>query len=346
MKNQFHKLGCSFDWSREFSTCDPVYYRWTQYWFLKMLENDLAYQKEALVNWDPVDQTVLADEQVDDSGRSWRSGAKIEKKRLRQWFLRTTKFSKSLYDGLNDTTLENWRDITKIQQHWIGECTGFSFDFKLRDKGYIKDECLTVWTSVPEFIHGVSFIALSLDHILSKCANVQGRETACRLDIDAINPFSNKPIPIFASGKISYPVGADAHIGIPSFDHEDMIFAQSHGLEVIKILDDSGTSGSMLINSNEFSGMSIDDAREKICKKAMEEGFGGYPTSSKLRDWLISRQRYWGTPIPVIHCANCKVVPVPYKDLPVLLPHVEYFSAKGSSPLNNIEKWVNVECPR
>lgn len=170
MKSQLEDLACLFDWDREITTCQPEYYRWTQYLFVKMFKEGLAYQKEAIVNWDPIDQTVLADEQVDDRGRSWRSGALVEKKPLKQWFLRTTRFSKDLYEGLDDPSLENWKDIVKIQRNWIGECTGTSVEFKLDDI----DQKLTVWTDRPELLSLVAFIGIGPDHILNQDQNILG----------------------------------------------------------------------------------------------------------------------------------------------------------------------------
>ena len=165
MKSQLDELCCLFDWDRELATCDPSYYKWTQYLFIKMFENDLAYQRESMVNWDPVDQTVLADEQVDDKGLSWRSGAQVEKRPLKQWFLRSTRFSKDLYDGLDDPTLLNWRDIIKIQKNWIGECNGTNIDFKFGDN---KNSVLSTWTDMPEFLNETAFIGISSGHLLDR----------------------------------------------------------------------------------------------------------------------------------------------------------------------------------
>lgn len=165
MKNQLNKLGCSFDWSREVTTCDPAYYKWTQYLFIQLHKAGLVYQKESLVNWDPVDQTVLADEQVDMNGCSWRSGAKVEKKPLKQWFVKTTKYAKALYDGLSDPILDNWRDIIKLQKHWIGECNGVVFDFQFKQN---KNDFITVWTSYPEFVEYATFIAVAPNSLVGK----------------------------------------------------------------------------------------------------------------------------------------------------------------------------------
>ncbi|CAG2061426.1 unnamed protein product, partial [Timema podura] len=264
MKKQMKQLGCSFDWDREVSTCDPSYYRWTQALFLKLYDSGLVYRKEALVNWDPVDQTVLADEQVDENGCSWRSGAKVEKKLLNQWFIRATQFAKSLYDGLSDPMLKNWRDIIKVQKHWIGECDGTTFEFEL--EGIKSETRVNVWTRNPESVLEATFIAVSPGSVLDK--------------LDSGETFK----------------------------------------EAVK---------------------------ERVCEIARKKNIGGYPVSSKLRDWLISRQRYWGTPIPMIHCTSCGgVQPVPLKDLPVVLPEIECLSSRGQSPLLDATDWLHTKCPK
>nr|CAD7601834.1 unnamed protein product [Timema genevievae] len=260
MKKQMKQLGCSFDWDREVSTCDPSYYHWTQTLFLKLYDSGLVYRKEALVNWDPVDQTVLADEQVDENGCSWRSGAKIEKKLLNQWFIRATQFAKSLYDGLSDPLLKNWRDIIKVQKHWIGECDGTTFEFEL--EGIKSETRVNVWTRNPESVLEATFIAVSPGSVLDK------------------------------------------------LDSEEAM-------------------------------------KERVCEIARKKNIGGYPVSSKLRDWLISRQRYWGTPIPMIHCTSCGgVQPVPLKDLPVVLPEIECLASRGQSPLLDATDWLHTKCPK
>lgn len=288
MKDNMELFNFSFDWSREFATCDGDYYKWTQYLFLKMYENDLVYRKDALVNWDPIDETVLADEQVDAAGRSWRSGAKVVKKKLKQWFIRTTRFSKALFDGLDDPELKDWRDIIKIQKNWIGICDGINMDFEILGM----DQNLTVWLKDPEFIDQGQFIAIK------KNSFWDGTKISVK------NPFTSDVIPVFVSDDFDYPDGCDTYLGLPDLKPSDKKFAIDNGIYVEKIKP--------IIEEDELK-----EYRKKICAEAKRRGIGGWPTSSKLRDWLISRQRFWGTPIPIIHCENCGPQGVPDYRLPI-----------------------------
>ncbi|KAG4081191.1 hypothetical protein HA402_014639 [Bradysia odoriphaga] len=292
MKNQLIDLGCSFDWDRELATCDPTFYKWTQWLFLKLFNAGLAYQKEASVNWDPIDNTVLANEQVDENGNSWRSGAKVETKLLRQWFIKTTKFSKSLYDRLESHTLDDWRDIVKIQKHWIGECNGFRFDLTT-DNGSV----LNVWTKTPEHFESAAFIAVGKDHVLNSDKIADGM-----LDFRVNNPFNGKSMPVLASGTIEFPHGCDTYLGLPSVSECDKEVAFRHNITLI--------SENIVEN--------LDRRRQRILSKAQSLNIGGFACSSHLKDWLISRQRHWGTPIPIIHCQDCGAVPVAESDLPVV----------------------------
>ncbi|KAJ8925000.1 hypothetical protein NQ315_001165 [Exocentrus adspersus] len=324
MKKQLKELGCSFDWDREIATCDPEYYKWTQDLFLKLYDAGLVYQKEALVNWDPVDQTVLADEQVDENGCSWRSGAVVEKKLLRQWFVKTTKFAKDLLEGLDDSVLNDWRDIIKLQRHWIGECDGVHFDFKFTSG----NETLSLWTDKPAYIEHVKFVAISYKHILARKLTKSTVGTV-KLDIELQNPFNDERIPLYATDEINFLPGTDTYVGIPDVLEEATAFAKKHNIRYSNV--------PICINEEQQA--------QVICNKAQQLNIGGYWTSAKLRDWLISRQRYWGTPIPIIHCPNCGARPVPKKDLPVELPKLSKLSEKGSSHLSDIEKFVNTTCP-
>ncbi len=269
MKKQLIKLGISFDWQRELATCSPEYYRWTQFIFLKLYEKGFLYQKEALVNWDPVDQTVLAEEQVDANGCSWRSGAKVQKIPLKQWFIKTTKLSQSLTEGLNDMTEEDWGDITKLQKHWIGECNGYIFELPLSD---LSKGTLSVWTSNPESLKSAQFIALKSEHILNK---PEYRDSSSQLKIYARNPLNDYLLPLVIADDLDYPEGSDSLIGDPLID--------SKLSQILTKLNLSVSS-----NNDQRTG-------EEICQKAVAENWGGYKASSKLRDWLVSRQRYWGT---------------------------------------------------
>ncbi|XP_055934814.1 probable leucine--tRNA ligase, mitochondrial [Argiope bruennichi] len=344
MKKQLKDFNICFDWDRELKTCDASYYKWTQYIFLLMFEHGLAYKKQALVNWDPVDQTVLADEQVDENGFSWRSGCKVEKRRLSQWFLRTSEFSKNLYDGLNDPSLIEWRDVTKIQQHWIGEPDGFIIHFDVFHKNEILSKALTVWTNTPELLYGAAFIGISPDNHFN--ASEYGGGSTIKdhcLDITVKHPFTGKLLPVFVSSNLNHSPATDSCLGIPVNENiQHLDFATKHNIDIIEIIDEASNC---LRNSDEFSGMDRKTARKKIITKAENNGIKVYQASRKLRDWLISRQRYWGTPIPVINCPTCKAVPVPIKDLPVFLPKISDFTGKSCS-LRNASDWMKVNCPK
>lgn len=357
MKEQLEQLRFSFDWSRELSTCSPSYYKWTQYIFLLMYHRGLAYRKEALVNWDPIDKTVLADEQVDEQGLSWRSGAKVVKKLLRQWFLRTTVFSKDLYDGLEDPMLTNWRDIVSLQRHWIGECTGTTVEMKVLCDGKEVDDSLFVWTDTPELIWGSSYVIVSPNHQLNqpKFFNSSSSPTVgttedlsedILLRAVALNPLSGQNIPIFVSSSFECSHATESHLGIPGEIETDLQFSKKHHLKVVQVTEKSENGETILINSGKFSGLTLRRAREEVMKEMKKLKIGGNWTSSKLRDWLISRQRYWGTPIPVVHCPSCKVVPVPVCDLPVVLPKLSTLSGRGLSPLQSVDSWINTKCPK
>ncbi|XP_028146310.1 probable leucine--tRNA ligase, mitochondrial [Diabrotica virgifera virgifera] len=331
MKEQLERLNCSFEWNREFKTCDPNYYKWTQDLFLKLYDEGLVYQKEALVNWDPVDQTVLADEQVDENGNSWRSGAKVEKRVLKQWYVRTTRFAKNLLDGLNDPILQDWRDIIKLQKHWIGDCDGVNFDFTIEGNN---KEFLTLWTSTPEYVENVKFVAVTSDNILAKKEGVKlkGEEESVRLRTHLINPINCEKIPVYVTNEVEFLPLTDSYIGIPGILEEATNFARKHSItfENVQLLEEPV----------------LEQKRNNIINKARELKVGGYWTSAKLRDWLISRQRYWGTPIPIVHCKSCGPQPVPRKDLPVILPELKHESQKSGSQLAELSGWLNTTCPK
>lgn len=316
MKEQLSALGCSFDWQAELSTCDPSYYKWTQKLFLMMHEDGLVYQKESTVNWDPVDETVLADEQVDVNGCSWRSGAKVEKKLLKQWFVKTTKFAEYLYEGLNDPILQDWRDIVKLQRHWIGKCDGWNFELRAGKQP------MTVWTSSPQDLIYAGFIAIKKDHWL----NFNKIESGV-LDVMLKNPFGTD-LPIIVTDAVEFPPFNDVYIGVPSQSESDLQVANDFDLRV--------------------ESLPLEDANDMdatwVLEKAQDLGIGGdFKVSSKLKDWLISRQRYWGTPIPIVHCKACGTVPVKDEDLPVKLPEL---NGNIGQPLSKNEEWLNCSCPK
>lgn len=357
MKQQLKSLCCAFDWDREVTTCDPSYYKWTQYIFLKMYEAGLIYQREASVNWDPVDQTVLADEQIDENGHSWRSGAKVEKRYLRQWYIRTTAYAQSLYSGLDTVKADLWREVVSLQKNWIGECTGCRLDFQLVSGGQDLGDYLSVFTRYPEAVFGISHIALSTSHLYNQERYhaqeyvKSNNKDEILLSLQARHPMTGENIPVVVSKVSEDSMGSnDSCIGIPCTSEIDRQVADKHGFRWKQVLvQDPNSPDTVRIqnSSNMLNGLKRKEAAESVMKKARETGFGGHPVSSHLRDWLISRQRYWGTPIPMLHCDKCTVVPVPMEDLPVVLPETSAPTlGKGQSALLNNEDWINVKCPK
>ena len=324
MKEQLLKLGISFDWQRELATCSPDYYKWTQFIFLKLFENGLAYQKSAFVNWDPVDQTVLAEEQVDANGCSWRSGAKVVKKPLKQWYIKTTRFTSSLAQGLDELSAADWGDIIKLQKHWIGDCNGYRFDLPVVGTG----NAISVWTANPETLKTAAFIAIKPEHILYQTNHAAALSVrpanATKLDLVVENPLTKRNLPVIVTDLLDYPEGSETVFGDPSCDEKAADLARQLCLAS---------------DHSEWAQVSLN--REQICTRALAENWGGYKTSSKLRDWLISRQRYWGTPIPIVHCDHCGPVPVPASELPVSLPPSD---ATGHSSLLHNEHFFKVDC--
>ena len=372
MKGLFQRLGISFDWTKEVTTCSPDYYRWTQWIFLQFLDAGLAYQKEAAVNWDPIDQTVLANEQVDNEGRSWRSGAQVERKLLRQWFLKITDYAEQLLNDLDK--LPNWPERVKLMQaNWIGKSVGAYLEFPIVGM----DENIAVFTTRPDTVYGVSYVVLSPEHPLTNRVTTPDRkaavetfvkEVALQSEMDrtaedkpkrgvstggkVINPFNGEEIPIWIADYVLYEYGTGAVMGVPAHDKRDFQFATEYELPIkVVIVDDDEvplteayTEPGIMINSESFNGMDSIKGKAAIIHYAENSGYGKARIQYRLRDWLISRQRYWGAPIPVIHCPKCGTLPVPQSDLPVLLPDNVEFTGKGS-PLAKMEDWVNVPCP-
>jgi leucyl-tRNA synthetase len=374
MRQQLQRLGLSIDWEREVATCSPDYYKWTQWIFLQFLSSGLAYQKEAAVNWDPIDQTVLANEQVDSEGRSWRSGAIVERKLLRQWFLKITDYAEELLNDLDK--LPGWPDRVKLMQaNWIGKSTGAYLEFPIVGM----DEKIGVYTTRPDTIYGVTYVVLAPEHPLTKrvttpeqqaAVEAFAKEVTNQSELErtaedkpkrgiptggkAINPFTGEEIPIWIADYVLYEYGTGAVMGVPAHDVRDFKFAKEQNLRikvVIKPQDgeqetsQAYTEPGIMINSGDFDGMASGEGKSAIVKYADKQGFGKARVQYRLRDWLISRQRYWGAPIPVIHCPNCGTVPVPDEDLPVQLPEDVEFSGRGGSPLAQMEAFVNVPCP-
>jgi len=381
MRAQLQRLGLSIDWSREVATCHGDYYRWTQWLFLQFLEAGLAYQKEATVNWDPIDQTVLANEQVDSAGRSWRSGALVEKRKLRQWFLKITAYADQLLDDLPQ--LEGWPErVRTMQANWIGRSTGAELSFPVvAADGSDTGEAITVFTTRPDTIFGASYVVLAPEHPL--VAELTTAEQAIHVEAfcDLVsrqseqertaddkpkrgvpigaqvrNPANGELIPLWIADYVLAEYGTGAVMGVPAHDQRDFVFARQYELPVRQVIIPEGsdehayeggawTEPGVLIHSGRFDGLASGEAKTAITAAAEQEGWGQARTTYRLRDWLISRQRYWGCPIPVIHCDSCGVVPVPTEQLPVELPRDVAFSGKGGSPLAQLESWWQVACP-
>ncbi|MBQ7374164.1 MAG: leucine--tRNA ligase [Clostridia bacterium] len=369
MEGQLKAMGAMFDWNAEIKTCMPDYYKWTQWLFLKLYENGLAYRKEAPVNWCPSCNTVLANEQVDD-GHCERCGTQVIKKNLTQWFFKITKYAEELLSCLDGL---DWPEKTKaMQKNWIGKSSGGEITFTAESGDEFK-----VFTTRADTVFGVSYVVLAPEHPLVKKLTTEDRasdvekyveETAKINEIErlsttrektgvfigayAINPANNKKVPIYAADYVLYSYGTGAVMGVPAHDARDYLFAQKYNLPInVVIRNPKGETelpyceDGMLVNSLSFDGLTSEDARKAILNSLSKEGKGQHKTNYRLRDWLVSRQRYWGAPIPMIHCKHCGTVPVPYKDLPVELPKDVEFRPDGKSPLAKCESFVKVKCP-
>ena len=378
MRGQLGRLGLSIDWNREVATCHSDYYRWTQWLFLELHAGGLAYQKDATVNWDPVDQTVLANEQVDAEGRSWRSGALVEKRDLRQWFLRITNYADALLDDLDQ--LKGWPErVRTMQANWIGRSIGAEIDFQVEAHPGLS---VTVFTTRPDTLFGVSYLVLAPDHALvdqlttsdERISVTAFRDLMAELSQDertsddqpkrgvptgafVINPANGESIPIWIADYVLADYGTGAVMGVPAHDVRDFAFARQHELPVQRVIEVPGTNEHLndgeawtgpgtLIHSAGFSGLTNEEAKTAITNHGAENGWARAKRQYRLRDWLISRQRYWGCPIPIIHCDDCGAVPVPRDQLPVELPTGIDLNGAGGSPLARAEDWVSVSCPK
>ncbi|MBL4616324.1 MAG: leucine--tRNA ligase [Robiginitomaculum sp.] len=379
MREQLKSLGFSLDWSREFATCDPEYYSQQQKIFLKFFENDLVYRKSSRVNWDPVENSVLANEQVVD-GRGWRSGALVETRQLNQWFFRITKYSTDLLSGLS--TLDNWPEKVKtMQTNWIGKSRGAKVCFKIVDSGQ-KQQNIEVFTTRPDTLFGASFIALSPEHPLSselaknnpeidafvrECAQLgTSEETIERAEksgidtgLTVVHPFDEtKTLRVWIANFVLIGYGTGAIFGCPAGDQRDLDFAIKYDLPVLpvvlpegecadhyQITDKAWTGTGSLFNSGFLNGLKVKEAIKTALSKLEALGIGEAVTQYRLRDWGASRQRYWGCPIPIVHCHACGAVPVPSADLPVLLPDEVSFETPGN-PLDHHPDWKHTSCPK
>ncbi|MCA0367744.1 MAG: leucine--tRNA ligase, partial [Proteobacteria bacterium] len=377
--DQLKLLGLSLDWSREFATCDPDYYGKQQAWFLKLWEQGLAHQREGVVNWDPVDNTVLANEQVID-GRGWRSGAVVEKRKLTQWFLRITQYADDLIDGL--ATLDRWPDKVRLmQENWIGRSKGLTMTWDWSGQApAAATKGLTIYTTRPDTLFGASFMGLAPDHPVAAALAAEDPEVAafvaeCRkggssqADIEqaekigwdtglkVIHPFTGAEIPVWIANFILSDYGTGAIFACPAHDQRDLDFARKYGLPVIPVVrppegeadfdvgDEAYTGPGTVFNSDFLDGLDIEDAKAAAIGRIEAAGQGQGATVYRLRDWGVSRQRYWGCPIPIIHCPSCGPVRVPDAQLPVKLPEDVTFDVPGN-PLARHPTWKHVACPR
>ena len=386
MKAQLKSMGLSLDWSREIATCDPSYYKHQQAMFLDFLRAGLVERRKSKVNWDPVEQTVLANEQVID-GRGWRSGAAVEQRELTQWFFKITEYSQSLLDALD--TLERWPEKVRLmQRNWIGRSEGLLVRFALDAKTTPNGESeLEVFTTRPDTLFGARFMALAPDHPLAAAAAKKNPKLAqfieeCRhrgtaqaeidtaeklgfdTGIKAIHPFDKTwTLPVYVANFILMDYGTGAIFGCPAHDQRDLDFVNKYGLGVVPVVcppgqdpktfvitDTAYDGDGRMINSRFLDGMTVPEAKEEVARRLEKETAGNRPVAQRqinfrLRDWGISRQRYWGCPIPVIHCQACGVVPVPKADLPVTLPEDVTFDRSGN-PLDRHPTWKHVACPQ
>ncbi len=389
MKRQMNRMGFSYDWSKEVTTCLPEYYRWNQWFFLKFFERGLAYRKKSKVNWCPKCATVLANEQVLPSGCCWRhEDTLVEQRELEQWFLRTTDYADELLQGLD--SLPGWPEkVRTMQRNWIGRSEGTLVDFKLEGLAGPAGDIITVFTTRVDTIYGATSLQLAPEHplvtdliandpaLLAKVEDLMTEQTRAKeagdigaiekhgvfIERYALNPFNGERVPIWVANYVLLDYGTGAIMSVPAHDERDYEFAKKYDLDIrIVILprregdapDGSPNepvlpfveTNSLLINSGEYSGLPSDEAIDKMSKYAEEHGFGKATVTFRLKDWGISRQRYWGTPIPILYCPDCGIVPVPEKDLPVLLPENVEITLAGGSPLGKVPEFMNVSCPK
>jgi leucyl-tRNA synthetase len=373
MRAQMDRLGYGYDWSREITTCRPEYYRWEQWLFTKMFEKGLVYRKNAVVNWDPVDQTVLANEQVID-GRGWRSDALVERREIPQWFMKITAYADELLDELD--RMPGWPESVKtMQRNWIGRSEGVELSFDVAGE----DEPLTVYTTRPDTLMGVTYMAVAAEHPLAakaaetspdvrafieECMQTDASEATLEtmekkgmpLGISAVHPLTGDEVPLWVANFVLMSYGTGAVMAVPGHDERDWEFARKHGIEIRQVIapadgadidmdDGAYIDKGVCVNSGEYDGMDFETAFNAIADHFEETGRGGRAVNYRLRDWGVSRQRYWGAPIPIIYCDDCDAVPVPEEDLPVVLPENVHVTGAGS-PLKDMPEFVEVACPK
>lgn len=373
MRAQMKALGFAFDWSREFETCDPQYYKWEQWFFTRLFRKGLVYKKAAFVNWDPVDQTVLANEQV-INGRGWRSDALVERRELAQWFVKITDYAEELLEDLDK--LPGWPDkIKTMQRNWIGRSEGVEIKFQLDAV-----ESVSVYTTRPDTLMGVTYLAVAPQHPLAVSAASSNPKLQTFLDgcnqtkvaeadmakqekqgmptgRNVIHPITGEPVPVWVANFVLMEYGSGAVMSVPGHDQRDWEFAKKYGLPIKQVIApgegsqadcnldlEAFTERGVLVNSGEYDGLKFDQAFKTIAQALVEKNCGERQTNYRLRDWGVSRQRYWGCPIPVINCDKCGAVPVPDKDLPVVLPTDVEFEGVGS-PIKKMKDWYQTSCP-
>jgi leucyl-tRNA synthetase len=371
MRVQLQRLGFAIDWQREIATCHPEYYRWEQWLFTQLFKKGLVYRKNSIVNWDPVDNTVLANEQVID-GRGWRSGALVERREIPQWFLKITAYADELVNNLDQLT--GWPDQVKtMQRNWIGRSEGVEIDFNVTDM----PEIIRVYTTRIDTLLGATYLAIAPEHPLAKKAaehnpdiaaflvECQHRKTAeadiatlekkgIATDFTAIHPLSQKPIPVWVANYVLMEYGSGAVMAVPAHDQRDFEFAQQYQLPLVQVIQPVGVTwdiqekpflaSGILINSTSFDGLSSEQAKHAITDYLIDKNQAKRRVNYRLRDWGISRQRYWGTPIPIVYCDDCGAVAVPEKDLPVKLPEDVVLDAP-TSPLKTSPAFYQTNCP-
>lgn len=378
MKRQLQSLGFALDWDRELATCQPEYYRWNQWLFLKMLEKGIAYRKTGVVNWDPIDQTVLANEQVID-GRGWRTGAPVEKREIPMYYLRITDYAPDLLDALND--MPGWPErVRAMQANWIGRSEGVRLSFPYELQG--EQRLLSVFTTRADTIMGVTFVAVAAEHPLATHAAQSNPQLAafieeCKLGTEqeaeiaqmekkgmptglfVKHPISGEQVPVWVGNYVLMTYGEGAVMGVPAHDERDFAFALKYGLPIKQVIEVKGAEPAFtdrqwhgwygehgtLIHSGKYDGLNYDQAIDAIATDLKAKGWGDKHVQWRLRDWGISRQRYWGCPIPLIHCPKCDVVPVPEADLPVVLPEGLVPDGSGN-PLNKTPSFLDCKCPK
>jgi leucyl-tRNA synthetase len=374
MRNQLRQLGFGYDWDRELATCEPDYYRWEQWFFTKLFEKGLVYKKTAVVNWDPVDQTVLANEQVVD-GRGWRSGAPVERREIPQWFVKITDYAEELLADID--RLEGWPEqVRTMQRNWIGRSEGIEMQFGIAGR----EATLPIYTTRPDTVMGVTFVAVAPEHALAQEAAAYNPALAAFIEecgktrvaeadmatlekrgvdtgLKAVHPISGAEVPIWAANFVLMEYGAGAVMAVPAHDQRDYEFAQQNGIPVIQVVHPASdahsadlskaafTDKGVLQDSGDFSGLTSAQAFDAIADWLEREGRGARQVNFRLRDWGVSRQRYWGCPIPVINCGQCGAVPVPEADLPVVLPSDVEIDATGS-PLKKMASFIETTCPQ